>query len=116
MPQSLTYHYNSVAQEAVCAEDAINGLTGILNRLGGSRAMEIDTRGMSDIEATLSAAEAVEDLRNSLELPGRLRDVGVPEEGLELIAAATLKDRSLATNPKPLSDAAPIMQVLRDSW
>ena len=81
-----------------------------------AQAMGIDTRGMSDIEAALSAAEAVEDLRNSSELPGRLRDVGVPEEGLELIAAATLKDRSLATNPKPVSDAAPIMQVLRDSW
>ena len=81
-----------------------------------AQAMGINTRGMNDREAALSAADAVEDLRNALGLPGRLRDVGVPEEGLELIAAATLKDRSLATNPTPVSDAGPIMQVLRSSW
>ncbi len=81
-----------------------------------AQAMGIDTSGMSDHGAALSAADAVEDLRDSLGLPGRLRDVGVPEEGLELIAAATLKDRSLATNPTPVTDAGPIMQVLRSSW
>ena len=45
-----------------------------------------------------------------------MRDVGVPEEGLELIAAATLQDRALATNPRPVTDAGPIMTVLRNSW
>jgi len=45
-----------------------------------------------------------------------LRDVGVPEEGLELIAAATLHDRGLATNPVPVYDAGPIMSVLRRAW
>jgi len=81
-----------------------------------AQAMGIDTAGTSDIDAALAAADAVEDLRNSLGLPGRLRDVGVPEEGLELIAAATLHDRSLATNPMPVTDAGPIMSVLRSSW
>lgn len=81
-----------------------------------ARAMGIDTTGLSDHEAALAAADAVEDLRNSLGLPGRLRDVGVPEEGLELIAAATLKDRALATNPIPVTDAGPVMSVLRSSW
>ncbi len=81
-----------------------------------AQAMGIDTSGMSDHSAALAAADAVEDLRNSLGLPGRLRDVGVPEEGLELIAAATLQDRSLATNPTPVTDAGPIMSVLRSSW
>ena len=81
-----------------------------------AQAMGIDTAGMSDHSAALAAADAVEDLRNSLGLPGRLRDVGVPEEGLELIAAATLHDRSLSTNPSPVTDAGPIMSVLRSSW
>jgi len=81
-----------------------------------AQAMGIDTAGMSDLGAALAAADAVEDLRDSLGLPGRLRDVGVPEEGLELIAAATLHDRSLATNPTPVTDAGPIMSVLRSSW
>jgi alcohol dehydrogenase len=81
-----------------------------------AQAMGIDTAGMSDHTAALAAADAVENLRDSLGLPGRLRDVGVPEEGLELIAAATLHDRSLATNPSPVTDAGPIMSVLRSSW
>ena len=41
MHKSLTYNYDSVAQEVVCAEDAINSLTAILDRLGGTRAMVI---------------------------------------------------------------------------
>jgi alcohol dehydrogenase len=49
-------------------------------------------------------------------MPSTLREVGVPEEGLEFIASATLHDRSLATNPKPVSDAGPIMSVLREAW
>ena len=81
-----------------------------------AQAMGIDTSGMTDLDAALAAADAVEDLRNSLGLPGRLRDVGVPEEGLELIAAATLQDRALATNPTPVTDAGPVMAVLRKSW
>lgn len=81
-----------------------------------AKAMGVDTAGMSDLDAAMAAADAVEDLRVSLGLPGRLRDVGVPEEGLELIAAATLHDRALATNPTPVSDAGPIMSILRSSW
>ena len=46
----------------------------------------------------------------------KLRDVDVPHEGLESIAAATLHDRALATNPKPIADAEPILSVLREAW
>ncbi len=81
-----------------------------------AEAMGIDTSGMSEDEAAQSAADGVENLRRSLGLPERLRDVGVPEEGLELIASATLHDRALATNPRPVSDAGPIMAVLRQAW
>jgi len=81
-----------------------------------AQAMGIDTSGMTDLDAGMAAADGVDQLCRTLELPERLRDVGVPEEGLELIAAATLHDRGLATNPKPISDAGPIMSVLRDAW
>ena len=37
----------------------------------------------------------------------------MPEDGLAAIDAATLHDRSLRTNPKPIVDAGPIMDVLR---
>lgn len=41
MAQTLNYNYNSVAQEVVCAEDAISSLPSVLSRLGGTRAMVI---------------------------------------------------------------------------
>ena len=72
--------------------------------------------GMTVEEAGLAASDAVAQLCRKLGLPATLREVGVPEEGLELIASATLHDRSLATNPKPVGDARPIMSVLRDAW
>ena len=79
-------------------------------------AMGIDVSQYTDEESGLLAAEAVSKLCRNLGLPQRLRDVGVPEEGLELLAAATLHDRGLATNPKPISDSGPIMDVLKDAW
>ena len=81
-----------------------------------AQAMGIDTSGMDDEDAALAAADGVADLCRALDLPETLRDVGVPEEGLELIASATLHDRGLATNPKPIYDAGPIMSVLWAAW
>ncbi len=71
---------------------------------------------MTDEEAGLAAADAVDELCRELELPRTLREVGVPEDGLEYIATATLQDRSLSTNPKPVVDAGPIMEVLRAAY
>jgi alcohol dehydrogenase class IV len=71
---------------------------------------------MSDTEAGLAAADAVDGLCRVLELPRTLREVDVPAEGLASIAAATLHDRSLRTNPKPIVDAGPIMDVLRAAY
>ena len=81
-----------------------------------AEAMGIDTCGMSPMEAGLAAADAVAQLCGHLGLPATLREAGVPQHGLELIASATLHDWGLATNPKPISDAGPIMSVLRDAW
>ena len=81
-----------------------------------AEAMGIDISGMTDQQAGMAAADEVDRICRALEIPERLRDVGVPEEGLELIAAATLHDRSLATNPKLVDNAGPIMSVLRDAW
>ena len=81
-----------------------------------AQAMGISTDGRSDEETGLEASDGVFALCRRLGLPARLRDVGVPAEGLEIIAAATLHDFSLATNPKPITDAWPIMAVLREAW
>jgi len=81
-----------------------------------AEAMGVKTSRMTAEEAGLAAADAVAQLCRDLDMPETLRDVGVPEDGLEFIAAATLHDRGLATNPKPVSDAGPIMTVLRSAF
>jgi len=81
-----------------------------------AEAMGIHTAGMTQEQAGLAAADSVAQLSRGLGLPSTLRAVGVPEEGLELIASATLHDRALATNPKPIADAIPIIGVLREAW
>ena len=79
-------------------------------------AMGVDTTAMSRDQAGHAAADAVAALCRQLGLPTRLRDVDVPEAGLAHIASATLHDRGLATNPKPITDSAPILEVLRNAW
>ena len=81
-----------------------------------AQAMGIDTANMTDEDAALAAADGVAQLCRVLDLPETLRDVGTPREGLEMIASATLHDRGLATNPKPVYDAGPIMSVLEAAW
>jgi alcohol dehydrogenase len=81
-----------------------------------AEAIGVAKRSMSDEEAGLAAADAVDGLCRDLDLPRTLREVDVPEDGLASIAAATLHDRSLSTNPKPIDDAGPIMDVLRAAY
>jgi alcohol dehydrogenase class IV len=81
-----------------------------------AQAMGIDTSDMTDDEAGLAAADGISRLCRSLGLRSTLREVGVPENDLELIASATLHDSGLAGNPKPISDAGPIMHVLHQAW
>ena len=81
-----------------------------------AEAIGVATGGMTDEDAGLAAADAVDALCRELDLPRTLREVDVPEDGLEYIATATLQDRSLSTNPKPVTDAGPIMEVLRAAY
>ena len=81
-----------------------------------AEAIGVANSTMTDEEAGLAAADAVDELCRDLELPRTLREVGVPEDGLEYIATATLQDRSLSTNPKPVIDAGPIIEVLQAAY
>ena len=81
-----------------------------------AEAIGVANSTMTNEEAGLAAADAVDGLCRDLELPRTLREVGVPEDGLEYIATATLQDRSLSTNPKPITDAGPIMEVLHAAY
>jgi len=58
------------------------------------------------------AADAVAALIAELGLPGRLRDVNVHEDQLDLIAKESMHDRWVHTNPRKIDSAATIRSLL----
>ncbi|MBM0205014.1 iron-containing alcohol dehydrogenase [Micromonospora sp. STR1s_5] len=61
-------------------------------------------------EALLSLA------RDQLGLPWRLRDLGLNESDLPLVAAASLQDPIVATNPRPIRSVGEVEDLLRRAW
>lgn len=78
------------------------------------RAMGI--KAASDEEAAAAAPEAVMDMNRKMGLPLRLRDLGVPRDGLKLLAEDALGDYSVYTNPKPIHSAGQVLEVLEMAW
>jgi maleylacetate reductase len=62
------------------------------------------------------AADAVADLIASLGLPGRLRDVGVKRDQLDVIAEESMHDRWIHTNPRKIEGPATVRQLLDEAW
>ncbi|MCI0395568.1 MAG: iron-containing alcohol dehydrogenase [Chloroflexi bacterium] len=72
-----------------------------------ARALGLAGPEMPDQQAALAAAGSVADLIRRLELPGRLRDVKVPREGLARIAGAVAGDGS---------QQADVLRILEEVW
>jgi alcohol dehydrogenase class IV len=51
-----------------------------------------------------------------MELPQRLRDVGVKESELSQLAHLAYENRTVQNNPRPIKNAAQIENVLRAAW
>jgi alcohol dehydrogenase len=81
-----------------------------------AEAMGARKAGMSDMEAGEAAANAIWKLTKKMGLPQRLRDVGVPEDGLEECAEAALYDGSIVYNPKTIIDSQETLGVYRKAW
>jgi alcohol dehydrogenase class IV len=62
------------------------------------------------------AADAIAELIASLGLPTRLRDVGVASEQVDLIAAGSMHDRWVHTNPRKIDGPAAIRTLLDAAW
>jgi maleylacetate reductase len=62
------------------------------------------------------AADVVAELIASLGLPGRLRDVGVKPDRLDAIAAESMHDRWVHTNPRPVDGPGTVRQLLEAAW
>lgn len=71
--------------------------------------------GLADVDAGRLAIDCVTDLARECGLPARLRDAGIPEDGLGAIAEAALIDAAMFTNPRP-ADSDEILDVLRQAY
>lgn len=58
----------------------------------------------------------IEQLTRTLGLPTRLRDVGIAEDDLAGVADHVLGDGALATNPRQVTDASEVLEVLHAAW
>src|SRR6266568_5316228 len=82
----------------------------------GAEAMGISLAGRSAESAVEEAIQRVYDLIGQMNLPQRLRDIGVQETDLPHLARVALQSRAVQSNPKPISDVAQIEEVLRAAW
>ncbi|MCH7621403.1 MAG: iron-containing alcohol dehydrogenase [Chloroflexi bacterium] len=76
----------------------------------------MNTADMDVDAAAAAAAGAIADTFGDLGMPLRLRDVGVPREGIELIAQDAMTDFALHRNIRPVKEAAELVELLREAW
>ena len=72
--------------------------------------------GAEDSEASEAAADAVSGFFEAVGLPGSLREVGVPEDGVTAIAEDAMTDFGLHHNVRPVAGAEELEMVLREAW
>lgn len=80
-----------------------------------AEAMGVKEKGMNDKEAAIAAVNAMSDLIKRISHPQRLRDVGVPADGLEACATATLSEPPILTNPRP-GDPSEVLKMFQEAW
>lgn len=80
-----------------------------------AEAMGLDTKGVDPLEAGRLAVQKVKDMNAQLHNPVRLRDVGVPKEGLAAIAQDTMLERAIHSNPVKVN-VHDVMGILEKAW
>jgi alcohol dehydrogenase len=83
-----------------------------------AQAMGVDTRGLSDEDAARRGIDLLRDLQRRVRAPARLRDLPTPPTPamLRQVAEDTLGDRGLYFNPRPVSTAEQVLELLEQAW
>jgi alcohol dehydrogenase len=79
-------------------------------------ALGVNTESIRSDEAGSAVAERIIEFTKKLGLPQRLRDVGVPEEGLKECSELALSDGAIVYNPKFISDSEEVLKVYQQAW
>ncbi|PKN52117.1 MAG: NAD-dependent alcohol dehydrogenase [Deltaproteobacteria bacterium HGW-Deltaproteobacteria-13] len=85
---------------------------------GDSYAMVAVAMGMkvSDEEAGEAVAGAITALSQKMGVPQRLRDAGVPEDGLAEASEVAMGQAPMVVNPRQVDDAQEVLSVLKQAW
>src|SRR6266705_1817588 len=81
-----------------------------------AEAMGISLTERSPEAAAEEAVQRVHDLIAQMNLPQHLQEVGVQETELPHLAQLAFQSRTVQSNPKPITNAAQIEEVLRAAW
>ena len=76
----------------------------------------VEPDGRDPEDAVDAAAQKVFDLVKAMNLPQRLRDVGLKESDLPNLAYLAFKNSTVHNNPEPITDAVQIEQLLSVMW
>ena len=79
-------------------------------------ALGVNIEGIQSDKAGDVVADKIIEFTKKLGLPQRLRDVGVPEEGLKECSELALSDGAIVYNPKPIFDSAEILNVYKKAF
>jgi alcohol dehydrogenase class IV len=72
---------------------------------------------LTDLEEVIEAmGQEIFELIGRMDLPQRLRDVGVHESDLPRLAEIAFQNRTVQNNPKPITDVTQLEGLLRDAW
>jgi alcohol dehydrogenase class IV len=81
-----------------------------------AQALGVNTHGMDDRSAALAAADGVEVLMKEAGHPMRLRDVGVPEDGLAMCAFHAIADSAALFNARPVNDPQEVLALYQQVY
>jgi alcohol dehydrogenase class IV len=76
----------------------------------------VNIEGIQPHKAGDVVADKIIEFTKKLGLAQRLRDVGVPEEGLKECSELALSDGAIVYNPKFISDSEEVLKIYRQAW
>jgi len=79
-------------------------------------ALGVNIGGVRPDKAGDVIADKIIEFTERLGLPQRLRDVGVPEEGLKECSELALSDGAIVYNPKFISDSEEVLKIYQQAW
>jgi maleylacetate reductase len=84
--------------------------------LPAAEAMGIPVHGQRPRQVMDETAQRVSDLAGEMNLPQRLREVGIKHSDLRRLAQLAFQNQTVQNNPKPITDADEIEGLLQAAW